>query len=186
MIENLRIKFPNAEFKDSDMEIINKCIDGIYTEDDFIYACKKLFDTTKSKTIKIFSKKEIFIKYRNMHRDNFPGWINNISFDDQFSLKECYRELVSRMLLDHEYHQCNHPDILELVQAYHKESIPYWCIRACLLQELNYYIPIKKYKLIEYMNNGNYIKEKCREIYKKNQDFKKRSSDYLKEIGVVK
>jgi hypothetical protein len=186
IIDKLRQKYPDKEFVDADIEIIEKCIDGNYTEDDFFYACEKLFKTTKAKSIKCFQKKKVFIDYRNMHRDNFPAWVSNLSYDDQFALKEIYREIVSRLMLEHDYYNCNHPDILELIQAYHKESVPYWCIRACIIHELNYYIPMKKQQLIEFMNNAKIFKEKCKEIYRKNRDFKKESQEYLKEIGVIK
>jgi hypothetical protein len=185
MIDKLRAKYPDLEINDSDDEIVNKCIDGIYTETDFYHACDMLIKYTKSKSIKLFRKKDVFIKYRNMERENFPEWIKNLSFDDQEALKDTYRSIVSYCFLDHNYFNCNHPDILELIHAYHKEEgIPYSCIRSNILRNLNCYIPIKKYVLIEVMNKGEKFKADCIAIFERVKEFREKNKDLIK--GIIK
>jgi hypothetical protein len=181
-LEKLKLLFPNAEFMNDDILILEKCLDVIYTEDDFIYACKKLFEETKKKNIKIFKNKNIFIKYRNMHRDIFPDWICDLSLEDQENLKDTYRDIISYCLLDHTYYKCNYPEILLIIQGYHKEGIPYWCIRGCVKENLNCYYPIKKNILIEFLNKGNNFKDMCRKIFKKVQDFKNKNPEIIKNL----
>lgn len=182
IIEKLKNINPRFEESQNDDNIIRKCIDGVYSEEDFIYACKKLFQTTRANSIKRFIRKDVFIHYRNMHRDKFPDWLKDLSYDDQLALKDTYRELVSSCFLDHSYHTCNYPDILDLIQSYHREGIPYWCILGNIKRNFDCYKPIKKHQLIEFMNNGAKFKENCRMLFKKIQEFKKRNPKLVNEI----
>ena len=182
LLGKLRNMFPSHEFKKSDIEILDSCIFG-YNENDIIWACKQLFKDKKNKTIKAFYNKEIFIKYRNMNREYFPNWVDNLTKDDQYDLKENYKNIISYCFKNWDQYNCKHPDILELIQAYHKEGIPYWCISAYIQEKINltgqnYYI--KKEQLLEIMNKGESFKEGCRVIFKKKKQFK----EMLKKEGI--
>ena len=129
IISILKSRYSNFEETDSDENIISSCINGNYTEEDFFYACKKLFETTKENSLKKFRNIDIFIKYRNMHKERYPEWINNLSPDDQYYIKDNYKAIVGHCFREwNSYDYNRHADILELIQSYHKEGIPYWII----------------------------------------------------------
>lgn len=177
----LRNEFPLCTFKDSDINILENCIDGIYNENDFMWACKQLIKDKKCKTIKVFENKDIFIRYRNMNRENFPDWLNDLSFDDQFDLKENYKIIVSYCLGDWNQYNCKHEDILSMIYEYHKQGVPFWCISAYIQETLNTIKGyVKKYQLLEVMNQGKNFVESCRKIFKKQQKFKEK----LKKEGI--
>jgi hypothetical protein len=177
-------QFTRYKETDKDDSIIQKCIDGIYKEDDFIHATRMLFKTTKSSTITPFSDKSVFIKFRNMNREFYPSWVNDLSADDKGALKRSYLKVLSHCFWNHSnQYKCEYPDILELIHAYHKEAIPYWVIECCITETIDTYRnPITKNKLIEFMNNSERFKKICREIFKKHLDFKKKNIN-LFEVG---
>lgn len=180
-LEKLKMEFPFKEFKENDIDILENCIDGIYTENDFIHACKQLFKNKQIKTISSFKNKEVFIRFRNMNRENFPNWLNDLSFDDQFDIKENYKIIVGYCLGDWNQYNCNHEDILAMIYEYHKQAIPFWCISAYIQEALDttkgY---LKKYKLLEIMNRGDDFKKGCRAIFKRQKLFKEK----LKKEGI--
>lgn len=171
ILEKIKYKYKKFEETPYDKDIIDRCIDGIYTRDDFLHAVDMLFKNSREKTLKKFKDKSVFITFRNMGKEQFPKWLNDLSDDDQKALKENYRIIVSYCLRDHLYYKCKHPDILELIQAYHKEAIPYSIISYCIKNNLDCYKPIKKHQLLEFLNNSKRFKELCREIFKKRKKF---------------
>ena len=187
-LEKLRNEFPLCTFKDTDIDILENCIDGIYEENDFIWACKQLIKDRKCKTIKAFENKEIFVKYRNMNRENFPNWLDDLSFDDRFNLKENYKIVVGYSLGDWSQFNCNHEDILSMIYEYHKQGIPFWCISAyiqeCLDTRKGY---LQKHQLLEIMNQGQVFISGCRNIFKRQQEFKKKLEkegiNFIESIG---
>lgn len=180
-LEKLRNEFPLCTFRDSDIDILENCIDGIYNEFDFIWACKQLIRDKKCKTIKIFENKEIFIKYRNMNRLNFPTWLDDLSKQDKFDLIENYKIIIGYCLGDWDQFNCKHEDILSMIYEYHKQAIPFWCISAYIKETLDNSMGyLKKYQLIEIMNQGKIFIEGCRNIFKRQKAFK----ETLKKQGI--
>jgi hypothetical protein len=182
LVEQIKKEFSQFQETEYDEEIIENCLFG-YNENDFLYACKMLFKNTKEKTLKRFKYKDNFIKYRNMNRENFPDWLNNLPQDDQYDLKENYKIIIGYCFKEWDQYNCNYPDILDLIQSFHKEGIPYWCISAYIQEKINlidniYYI--KKHQLLEIMNKGNDFKEGCRQIFKRQKLFK----ESLKKDGI--
>lgn len=188
-LEKLKDEFPTKNFKDSDIDILENCIDGLYSENDFIYACRQFFKNNKKmQTINSFQNKEVFIQYRNMNRENFPDWLNDLSQDDQFDLKENYKIIVGYCLGDWHQFKCNNEDILSMVYSYHKQGIPFWCISAYIKETLdNSRGYLKKHQLLEIMNKGEDFINRCRAIFKRQQTFKKKlkkeNINFIDSIG---
>ena len=160
---------------DKDEDIIKSCIDGIYKEHDFMYAVKKLFETTKSRTIKCFENKDVFIKYRNMHRENYPEWINDLMPDDRYALKSNYLIIIGHCFRSYKDNfSCNHPTLLRKIYEFHKDGIPFWCISSAIKENIDTYRRIiTEGELLEFMNNQEIFKNICRSIFKSHTKFKK-------------
>jgi hypothetical protein len=173
IIEQLKNIYLDFETTKNDENIIETCIDGLSTEKDFFYATKMLFNRTKNKTLKVFKNKSVFIKFRDMQKDIFPSWINDLTKEDQEALKDTYRDIICHCFFEHEYYRCKHHDLLQTIQDVHKKAVPYWLILAVIQENINVVQPIPKDKLIEFMANGEYFIDLCRERYKKRQEFLK-------------
>ncbi len=189
IIEKLKKLYPKYQEKENDNNIVENIIDGIYDENDFFHACKMLFKTTKFKSISPFKNRETFIKFRNLNRELFPVWMDNLSENDKYNLKENYKIIVVYCFKDCDQYNCNYPEILELIYAYHKEGIPYWCISSYIKESLDIYSNvIKKETLIELMNQKNKFIEGCRKIFKKHIEFKKilkeKNINFIESVGV--
>lgn len=181
ILEKLKILYPQYQQKEDDLNILETIIDGLYDENDFFHACKMLFKTTNYKTLYPFKNKETFIKFKNLDREIFPDWVDNLTFNDQTALKENYKIIVAYCFGDREQFTCNHPDILELIYEYHKLGIPYWIISAYIQETFNTSNQdIPKNKLLELMNQGDRFIQGCRKIFKRQQNFK----SLLKEKGL--
>lgn len=183
IIDKLKLLYPDYEESEKDLNIIEVCIDGIYTEKDFFHAVKILFNRSKKKVLKPFENKNIFIKFRNIQIDLFPSWINDLTNEDQEALKDIYRDIVRHCFKEHEYYKCQHSDLFKIIYDKHKTGIPYWCILAVIEDNIDtYQKEIKKPLLIEFLTNGDYFHKLCQERFKKRQEFLK-SFKSLDQIG---
>ena len=183
IIEYLKNTYLDFETTKDDENIIETCIDGLSTEKDFFHAVKMLFNKTKNKTLKVFKDKSVFIKFRNMNKDIFPSWINDLTKEDQEALKDTYRDTICHCFFEHEYYRCKHPDLLQIIQDKHKNGIPYWCIIAVIQENIDIKEPAKKSDIIDFLNNGDYFINLCRERFKKRQEFIKNFKG-IENIGV--
>lgn len=177
----------NKRFKESrqDEQIIKQCIDGLYTEKDFFDAVNNLFNSTTSYTLSPFSEKSVFIKFRNLNRDNYPEWSQELSPEDQYLLRSTYIQIIEYTLRKHnQKNNCDFPDILLRIYEYHKSGIPYWTISSCIYENINVYSrALSTTELLEFFDNGSRFKELCRKIFVEQKEFKKKKIPFS-EIGI--
>ena len=188
VLEKLKKIFPKYQQKEDDIKILESIIDGLYDENDFLHASIMLFKTTKFKTLTPFRNKETFIKFKNLDQEKYPTWLDNLSFNEQHDLKDNYKIIAGYCLGDWDKYECNHPDILELIYEYHKRSVPYWTITAYIKESFNdNNQEITKQDLLELMNHGEKFIQGCRNIFKRQQDFKsllkKDGLNYIESVG---